>query len=96
MIVDPLARLADEIESQADISSKPRQLADLKRIAAELRSENQRIHSWAGLMSLLDEHYPSDAFDGSSGDPGPRIIVLIRECDALRHLVHELKCSDAR
>jgi hypothetical protein len=42
------------------------------------------LHDWDGLMSILDEHYPADVFDGSSGDTGPRIIVLLREVDRLR------------
>lgn len=46
--------------------------------------EIDRLRSWDGLMSILDDHYPADVFDGSSGDPGPRIIVLIREIDRIR------------
>ncbi len=43
-----------------------------------LRNEIKRLNTWDGLISLLDRHYPADIFDGSSGDPGPRIVVLIR------------------
>lgn len=50
-----------------------------------LEEEMARLHTWHGLMSLLDEHYPADIFDGSSGDPGPRIAVLIREINELRN-----------
>lgn len=35
-------------------------------------------------MALLDEHYPADVFTGASGDLGPRVVALIRECDVLR------------
>lgn len=41
--------------------------------------EVERLHTWAGLMSLLDEHYPPDVVTGESGDPGPRIVALTRE-----------------
>ena len=34
--------------------------------------------SWEGLLSILDEHYPPDVFDGSSPDPGARMVVLVR------------------
>jgi hypothetical protein len=81
---DTLSRLADRIDSQAAISARSGQLADLERIASELRTERERLHSWAGLMALLDEHYPVDIFTGASSDPGPTIIVLIREVDRLR------------
>lgn len=53
------------------------------RLAAEL----ERLHSWDGLMSLLDEHWPEDVFptvpDDASRDPGPRIVALLRVRDRL-------------
>lgn len=92
IVSDILLQLADEIDGQASISARPGQLADLERIAARLRAEHRRIHSWAGLMSLLDEHYPSDIFVGSyGGDLGPRMVTLIRECDALRLQIRRLE-----
>lgn len=39
---------------------------------------------WDDLMSILDKHYPSDVFDGSSRDPGAQIVVHLREIDRLR------------
>lgn len=53
---------------------------------ARLRAELDRLHSWAGLIELLDEHWPADIFPGGgeSGDLGPRVVGLIRECDRLR------------
>lgn len=51
---------------------------------ARLRSELDRLHSWAGLMELLDEHWPAEVFDGQSEDSGPRIVSLIRAVDAER------------
>lgn len=41
--------------------------------------------TWAGLLSILDEHYPADVFMGGEGsDPGPRIVALAREVAQLR------------
>ncbi len=90
-MTDTLGRLADEIDSWAGVAARTHQRSDLERITAELRTERDRLHSWAGLMALLDKHYPSDVFGGDSGDLGPRVIGLIRECDALRHSARELK-----
>lgn len=82
-MIDILARLADRIDSQAAISARPGQLEDLERIATQLRAERDRLHSWVGIIGLLDEHYPADVFAGRL-DPGPRIIALTREVDRLR------------
>lgn len=45
-------------------------------------------HSWAGLMALLDEHWPEDIFptreDDIRRDAGARIVSLIRWVDRLR------------
>ena len=62
-----------------------------------LLGELERLSSWDGLMSVLDEHYPADVFNGSSGDPGARIVVLVREIDRLRaalrkHGTHAWTC----
>ena len=65
-------------------SSHCRHVHTLEGEIDALRAENASIRTWAGLMSVLDEHYPPDVIDGSSGDPGPRIVVLTRELDKLR------------
>lgn len=45
-------------------------------------------HSWAGLMALLDEHWPEGIFptreDDEARDAGARIVSLIRWVDRLR------------
>lgn len=51
---------------------------------ATLAAEVRRLHTWAGLMSLLAEHYPADVPLGPDSDPGPRILRLTRELDRLR------------
>jgi hypothetical protein len=63
-----------------------------------LLAEVDRLHSWGGLMSLVDEHYPADIFprgeDREDRDTGPRIISLLAEVDRLNKendaLAHDL------
>lgn len=55
---------------------------DEKNEAAEYW--NDRHRSWDLLMEWLDEIYPADIFDGSSGDIAPQILVKIREINELR------------
>jgi hypothetical protein len=38
----------------------------------------QFAESWPGLLAFLDRVYPESIFTGSSGDQGPRIVVLTR------------------
>ena len=53
-----------------------------------LTAEVERLHSWAGLIELLDEHWPKDIFptlpDDKGRDLGPRLVSLIRINDQLR------------
>lgn len=55
--------------------------------AARAADEIERMHSWDGLMRLLDEHWPADIFPTLAGtdgrDPGPRIVSLLRWVGAL-------------
>lgn len=51
---------------------------------AELQRENERLHTWQGLISILQEHYPTDIFDGSSGDCGAQLVVMMRTVDDLK------------
>lgn len=60
-------------------------------LARQVLVEMDEAHTWDGIMSLLDEHYPTDIFphfagkpDNPDRDPGPRILSLIREVDRLR------------
>lgn len=52
---------------------------------ASLEDALNRLHSWDGLMHLLDEHWPAEVFptlpDREGRDPGPRIVSLIRALD---------------
>jgi hypothetical protein len=59
---------------------------------AELQAENERLRapSWDELLGYFDLIYPADVFTGVSGDPGPRMIVAIRELAAERALANEL------
>lgn len=58
----------------------------LAALVPELVAEIRRLHSWDGLMSILDQHYRESVFptlpDDPDRDPGPRIISLIRNLDA--------------
>lgn len=60
-------------------------VADLISLAESQAAEIQRLHSWDGLMSILDGHYRESVFpteaDNPDRDPGPRIISLIRNLD---------------
>lgn len=64
-------------------------------LADELAAEVTRLHTWDGLMSLLDEHWPADIFptlpDNPDRDPGPRIISLLRWVDNQRAEVERLR-----
>lgn len=62
----------DELLSERD---------ELARRLREAEKELRRLDSWEGLMERFSETYPSDIFDGSSGDVGARLIVAIRELD---------------
>lgn len=54
----------------------------------DLQAEVERMHTWDGLMALLDEHWPEDIFptmeDTEGRDPGPRIVSLLRWVERLR------------
>lgn len=60
----------------------------LLKVVDQLALEVERLHSWDGLMSLLDEHYPEDIFptliDGPDRDPGPRIVSMLRTINRIR------------
>ncbi|OBY33429.1 hypothetical protein [Mycolicibacter kumamotonensis] len=78
--------VTDRVRAERDKSSRglPWGLAD------ELLAEVERLHTWDGLMSLLDEHWPQSIFptlsDDPGRDPGPRIVSLLRWVEHLRAL----------
>lgn len=63
-------------------------------------AELDRLHSWAGLMELLDEHYPADLIPTAPDDPardaGPRIVSLIRRVDAAEAAVERVRALHVR
>ena len=87
---DPVGWLttAGSAEPQCETVASVR--ADRDRLAAELAE----LHTWRGLMTLLDEHWPADVFDGSSNDPGARIVVLMREIDLLRRTLVAMRDAE--
>jgi hypothetical protein len=59
------------------------ELADCPRDLDAALAEIQRLNSWDGLLSILDEHYPPEVFERSP-DPGARIVTLTRHLAAAR------------
>ena len=68
-------------------------LPDLIARVRDAEAKNEQLHSWDGLMALLDEHWPTDIFpteaDRDDRDPGPRIVSLVRR-------VRELEGREAK
>jgi hypothetical protein len=82
-------RAHHDTEAEANVAF----IAEAHSLVPELIAEIERLHTWDGLMSLLDEYYPEDIFptmeDREDRDPGPRIISLIRQLsDAHVHIEH--------
>ena len=91
------AEIRDEIAGPLDGSMGCLIRADQHR--RELLAELDRLHSWAGLLSLLDEHWPACAWPamssvGDAQDPSrtdsARIIGLIRWVEELLTLAARL------
>ena len=78
------------IERDENIAQLWRRFTHEQDARRAVEAELERLHSWAGLMSLLDEHWPDAVFRGSSGDPGPTIVFLLRQIDRLREEVDRL------
>ena len=71
-------------------------IANARQDVPALLAEVKRLHSWDGVMSLLDEHYPETIWptlpDREDRDGGARIISLIRMGNDLRR---ELAAANA-
>ena len=78
------AVMAEYDRRGAEHGHQAERIAELVGQVEAQAGEIERLRTWSGLMSLLDEHYPLEVFNGSSDDPGPRIVVLVREIDQLR------------
>jgi len=63
---------------------------------AEARAEVERLDSWQGFLELLNRKYPADIFDGSSGDPGPLLIVQVRRAESAEATLEELRKAAQR
>jgi hypothetical protein len=80
MTTDRIAQIKADAEDHRRYNPDdvPFLLAEVERLTAEL----DRLHSWDGLMELMDEHWPADIFptrpDDPNRDPGPRIVSLLR------------------
>jgi hypothetical protein len=64
------------------------ELDRLRNRIAALEKEGAELHTWGGLLELLDEHWPEDIFptepDSETRDPGPRIVSLLCWVERLR------------
>lgn len=73
----------EELERYRELIDMHRQYGPALSIEGEARllAEVDRLHSWDGLMSTLDKHWPDDLFPGSydpSRDDRARIVGLLR------------------
>lgn len=80
----------DELERIRDLADDGiATVRDMRLVLAEL----ERLHSWDGLMELMDEKWPEDIFptreDDTARDPGPRILSLLRRVIRLRRELAE-------
>ena len=92
--VDRLVEQARELRPAATGEAAYQFLSEAPGLLAGLADAVEQLQTWDGLMSLLDEHYPSDVFvGGESSDPGPRIVGLVRELDAERARVAALEAG---
>lgn len=77
-LVDELRELAED-ETGAPVDSA---------LLSEAANHINGLHSWDGLMSILDEVYPADVFrpvnPSTTTDPGLRILSLLRQIHAVR------------
>lgn len=90
MTAERLAEIRDQIAEDLNDSAQCLIRADKHR--RELLAEVDRLHSWAGLLSLLGEHWPACAWPAldsikdaqdPSRDTGARIVGLIRWVEQL-------------
>jgi len=86
--VDTLTAVAKG--NKRHVASLLTSLIATEKHVAELEPENERLHTWPGLMSVLDEHYPPDAV---IGDTDQRIAVLVRVVDQARARVAALEAE---
>ena len=82
-----------DMEQALEIESMYTALPNADEIAHVLAAEVRRLHTWDGLMSLLDEHYPADVPLGPDSDPGPRILRLTREVHLLKLVADQLRAE---
>ena len=88
-----LAELLGRAIPDAEVAVRSK-LAEVTGERDEALVELDRLHTWAGLMSLADEHYPLDMFPVIDDRPDAfsslRIISLLRHLDQARAEVERL------
>lgn len=79
MTVD-LDRLRRQVMNTEEAKKAAEEIERLWEIVAQHPSKwGFDTMMWAADR-LLAEIYPSDIFTGASGDPGPRLVVALRDC----------------
>ncbi len=77
-----------ELEAyETDMSGEKNSLAD--KAVDKLVDELLAARSWEGVLAYIDRTYPAEVFTGASGDPGPRLIALLRRVKALERMLGE-------
>ena len=71
---------------------------EIERLRDEVDTLIERLRrpSWDDLMVIVDNIYPADVFDGSSGNEGPRTLTLMREIERLLSLITEWADAEAK
>lgn len=81
--------MSEELLAALEDLGRPRRyvrelVAEVRRVQAEV----ERLHSWAGLMELLDEHWPADIWpmleNDRKADAGHRVMSAMRWIDRLK------------
>lgn len=60
--IEQLDRLATRLDSNAVVSMRPGQMADLESIAADLRAVVNRLKSWEGITALLNDRAETETW----------------------------------
>ena len=82
----------DQLSALIELQERRQAAAEVKKTIAEV----DRLHTWDGMLSILDEHWPEELAptiekDDPSRDSGVRIVSLLRWVSRLQSRITELK-----
>lgn len=88
-------RQDDEIERLKDLADQRiDDLANAQTERDQLKGEVARLHTWQGLLELLDQHWPADIFPTRKDDPGrdtgPRLIAALRRTNQAENTLQRI------